>query len=188
MGSLPYRVPRAPGSDKKTMTRMTTAELRGYQQICGRDGAMMAIACDQRGGMRTLLASDPEEQAKITNDMLGDTKADITRYLASEASCVLLDPLCAVPRVVDEGVLNRDTALSSASTPRASTSRSTATACRASFPASMRAACASSAAPAARSWCISGPTSRKPTSTTSPSSESASPISRRRTCCWSSSS
>lgn len=93
------------------MTRMTTAERRGYQQICGRDGAMMAIACDQRGGMRTLLASDPEEQAKITNDMLGDTKADITRYLASEASCVLLDPLCAVPRVVDEGVLNRDTAL-----------------------------------------------------------------------------
>ena len=93
------------------MTKMTTAELRGYQQICGKDGAMMAIACDQRGGMRTLLASDPEEQARITNDMLGDTKADITRYLASQASCVLLDPLCAVPRVVDEGVLNRDTAL-----------------------------------------------------------------------------
>ncbi|BCG91656.1 tagatose-bisphosphate aldolase [Mesorhizobium sp. 131-2-1] len=93
------------------MTRMTTAELRGYQQICGKDGAMMAIACDQRGGMRTLLAADPAEQARITNDMLGDTKADITKYLASEASCVLLDPLCAVPRVVDEGVLNRDTAL-----------------------------------------------------------------------------
>ncbi len=94
-----------------TMTRMTTAELRGYQQICGPDGAIMAIACDQRGGMRTLLASDPAEQARITNDMLGDTKSDITKYLASEASCVLLDPLCAVPRIVEEGVLNRDTAL-----------------------------------------------------------------------------
>ena len=93
------------------MPRMTTAELRGYHQICGSDGAMMVIACDQRGGMRTLLASDPAEQAKITNDMLGDTKADITRYLASEASCVLLDPLCAVPRVVQEGVLSRHTAL-----------------------------------------------------------------------------
>jgi tagatose-1,6-bisphosphate aldolase len=93
------------------MTKMTTAELRGYQQICGKNGAMMAIACDQRGGMRSLLASDPEEQAKITNDMLGDTKSDITRYLASQASCVLLDPLCAVPRVVDDGVLSRDTAL-----------------------------------------------------------------------------
>ncbi|TGV80506.1 tagatose-bisphosphate aldolase, partial [Mesorhizobium sp. M00.F.Ca.ET.158.01.1.1] len=59
------------------MTKMTTAELRGYQQICGKDGAMVAIACDQRGGMRTLLASDPVDQARITNDMLGDTKADI---------------------------------------------------------------------------------------------------------------
>ncbi|RWN96238.1 tagatose-bisphosphate aldolase [Mesorhizobium sp.] len=93
------------------MTKMTTAELRGYQQICGKDGAMMAIACDQRGGMRSLLAADPEEQAKITDAMLGDTKSDITRYLASQASCVLLDPLCAVPRVVDDGVLSRDTAL-----------------------------------------------------------------------------
>lgn len=93
------------------MARMTTAELRGYHQICGSDGAMMVIACDQRGGMRKLLASDPVEQAKISNDTLGDTKADITRYLASQASCVLLDPLCAVPKVVDEGVLSRDTAL-----------------------------------------------------------------------------
>ena len=43
--------------------------------------------------------------------MLGDTKADVVRYLASEAPCVLLDPVCAVPRVVDEGVLPRDVAL-----------------------------------------------------------------------------
>jgi tagatose-1,6-bisphosphate aldolase len=93
------------------MAKMTTAELRGYHQICGHDGAMMVIACDQRGGMRTLLASDPAEQAKITNETLGDTKADITRYLASAASCVLLDPICAVPRVVEQGVLGRDTAL-----------------------------------------------------------------------------
>jgi tagatose-1,6-bisphosphate aldolase len=33
------------------------------------------------------------------------------RYLASEAPCVLLDPVCAVPRVVDEGVLPRDVSL-----------------------------------------------------------------------------
>lgn len=93
------------------MTQMTTAERRGYHQICSRDGAMMVIACDQRGGMRTLLASDPAEQAAIGNDVLGDTKADITRYLASEAGCVLVDPICAVPHLVDEGVLARDTAL-----------------------------------------------------------------------------
>ena len=93
------------------MAHMTTAELRGYHQICGQDGAMMVIACDQRGGMRTLLAKDPDEQARIGNDTLGQTKADITRYLASQASCVLVDPICAVPHLVDEGVLGRDTAL-----------------------------------------------------------------------------
>lgn len=90
---------------------MTTAERRGYQQICGADGALMVIACDQRGGMRSLLASDPEAQKAIGNDVLGDTKADITRYLASHASCVLVDPICAVPQLVDDGVLNRQTAL-----------------------------------------------------------------------------
>jgi tagatose-1,6-bisphosphate aldolase len=93
------------------MTAMTTAELRGYQQICGANGAMMVIACDQRGGMRSLLASDPEKQAAIGNDVLGDTKADITRYLASHAGCVLVDPVCAVPLLVDDGILPRDTAL-----------------------------------------------------------------------------
>lgn len=93
------------------MARMTTAERRGYQQICGDNGAMMVIACDQRGGMRTLLASDPAEQAKIGNDVLGYTKADIARYLASHASCVLVDPVCAVPQLVDDGTLDRGTAL-----------------------------------------------------------------------------
>ena len=72
---------------------------------------MMVIACDQRGGMRTLLASDPEAQAAIGNDVLGETKADITRYLARQASCVLVDPICAVPQLVDDGMLDRDTAL-----------------------------------------------------------------------------
>lgn len=93
------------------MTRMTTAERRGYHQICNEDGAMMVIACDQRGGMRTVLAATPEEQARISNDMLGETKADITRYLASEAGCVLVDPICAVPGLVDDDILARDTGL-----------------------------------------------------------------------------
>ncbi|MBA3326076.1 MAG: tagatose-bisphosphate aldolase [Rhodobacteraceae bacterium] len=93
------------------MTTMTTAERRGYQQICGDDGAMMVIACDQRGGMRSLLASDPDAQKAISNAVLGDTKADIARYLASQASCVLVDPICAVPHLVDDGMLDRQTAL-----------------------------------------------------------------------------
>lgn len=93
------------------MTPMTTAELRGYQQICGRDGAMMVIAADQRGGMRKIMAAQPSEEAAITEKMLGETKSDITQYLASQASCILLDPVCAVPNIVDNGTLARDTAL-----------------------------------------------------------------------------
>ena len=90
---------------------MTTAELRGYQQICGSNGAIMVIACDQRGGIRKLLASDEASQKAITDATLGDTKIDVTRYLAAHAPCILLDPICAVPRVVDEGALPRDVAL-----------------------------------------------------------------------------
>ena len=93
------------------MTKLTTAELRGYQQICGKNGAIMVIACDQRGGIRKILAKTAEEQAKITDAMLGDTKSDVTRYLAANAPCILLDPICAVPRVVDEAALPRDVAL-----------------------------------------------------------------------------
>jgi tagatose-1,6-bisphosphate aldolase len=93
------------------MPAMTTAERRGYSQICGEDGAMMVIACDQRGGMRTLLAKTPEEQAKIGNDVLGLTKMDITAYLARHAGCVLVDPICAVPGLVDQGVIHRATGL-----------------------------------------------------------------------------
>lgn len=72
---------------------------------------MMVIACDQRGGMRSILAATPEEQAKIGNDILGETKADIARYLASHAGCVLVDPICAVPGLIDNDILPRDTAL-----------------------------------------------------------------------------
>jgi tagatose-1,6-bisphosphate aldolase len=61
--------------------------------------------------MRKLLAADPALQAKIGTDVLGQVKADIITHLANEASCVLLDPVCALPHVVMEKVLARDTAL-----------------------------------------------------------------------------
>ncbi|MBC2834441.1 tagatose-bisphosphate aldolase [Paragemmobacter straminiformis] len=93
------------------MTRMTSAERRGYQLICGDEGAMMVIACDQRGGMRTILGATPEEQAKIGTDILGQTKMDIAAYLARHATAVLVDPVCALPAMIDEGMLHRSTAL-----------------------------------------------------------------------------
>ena len=90
---------------------MTTAERRGYQMICDDFGAMMVVACDQRGGMRQLLASTDEARAAITDETLGETKIDIARHLARHATCVLVDPICAVPKIVDGGFLGRDTAL-----------------------------------------------------------------------------
>ncbi len=93
------------------MTAMTTAERRGYSQICGADGAMMVIACDQRGGMRQVLADTPGAREAITNHALGLVKADITRYLAVHAGAVLVDPLCAVPMLVDEGIIAPATGL-----------------------------------------------------------------------------
>lgn len=93
------------------MGRMTTAELRGYQQICDETGAMLVVACDQRGGMRDLLAADPAARAAIGADVLGRTKMDIADVLARHAACVLVDPVCAFPALIEEGALGRATAL-----------------------------------------------------------------------------
>ena len=91
---------------------MTPAELRGYQQICDADGFLLVVAADQRGGMRKLLAKDAAAQAAIDSAALGRVKADITRYLANAAaSCILLDPVCAIPDVILNGSLGRSTGL-----------------------------------------------------------------------------
>jgi tagatose 1,6-diphosphate aldolase len=93
------------------MAAMTTAERRGYQQICSEHGVMLVVAADQRGGMRKAMASTPEAQARIDNDVLGLTKMDLATHLARHAGCILLDPICAVPAIVDQGVLHRSIGL-----------------------------------------------------------------------------
>lgn len=93
------------------MKHFTTAELRGFQQLCFSDGTMIAIACDQRNAMRALLADTAEARAEITMDDLGVVKSDIVQYLGAHASSVLLDPVCAVPDVVRKGILPRDVGL-----------------------------------------------------------------------------
>ncbi len=97
--------------ETKMTTAMTTAERRGYQQICNDGGAVLVVACDQRGSMRKLLANTPEAQKAITDRELGLVKMDIARHLARHAGGVLLDPVCAVPAIVDEGALHRTTGL-----------------------------------------------------------------------------
>ncbi len=90
---------------------MTTAERRGYQLLCGDGRSMMVVAADQRGGMREVLAATPEDRKAISDRSLGEVKVAITRNLARHAGCILVDPLCAVPWMVDDGLLPRDTAL-----------------------------------------------------------------------------
>lgn len=91
--------------------KMTTSERRGYQQICCKNKLMMVVAADQRGGMRKILADEPDAQQAIDEPTLGRIKAGIVTHLANKAACVLLDPVCAVPGVVDSGILARDTGL-----------------------------------------------------------------------------
>jgi tagatose 1,6-diphosphate aldolase len=90
---------------------MTTAVRRGFQQICGDGRSMMVIAADQRGGMREVLADTSEARKAISDRRLGEVKVALARGLAVHAGCILVDPLCALPWMVDDGLLPRDTAL-----------------------------------------------------------------------------
>ena len=90
---------------------LTTSERRAYRQVCGANGLMIVVAADQRGGMRKVLADTDAEREAIDEARLGIVKAAIVRHLANKASAVLLDPVCAVPAVVDEDVLARDVGL-----------------------------------------------------------------------------
>jgi tagatose-1,6-bisphosphate aldolase len=72
---------------------------------------MMVVAADQRGGMREVLAATTDARKAISDRMLGEVKVAIARNLAVEAGCILVDPICALPWMVDQGLLPRETAL-----------------------------------------------------------------------------
>ena len=90
---------------------MSTAERRAFQGICDENGHMLVLAIDQRNAMRNLLVDEKEEIGSISNQELGKVKADLVRYLGNHAPAVLLDPEIALPQIVDEGILSRDTGL-----------------------------------------------------------------------------
>lgn len=74
-------------------------------------GKMLIVAADQRNGMKAVMNDAPDGPSSITADQLSDAKADLVRYLGNAAPAILLDPEVALPRIADEGVLARDTAL-----------------------------------------------------------------------------
>ncbi|CAL9654634.1 hypothetical protein [Streptomyces sp. enrichment culture] len=93
------------------MNTLTTPERRGLSAISTPGGRMLIVAADQRNGMKAVMADAPNGPDGISRAELAEAKADLVRHLANHAEAILLDPETALPDVVDDGVLARDTAL-----------------------------------------------------------------------------
>lgn len=93
------------------MPTLTTREHRAMQAITTANGNMLIVAADQRNGMKAAIPDAPSGSEAITRDELAAVKADLVRHLANEAPAILLDPEVALPAIVDDGVLDRSTAL-----------------------------------------------------------------------------
>ncbi|GAA4387073.1 hypothetical protein [Tsukamurella soli] len=93
------------------MNELTTREKRGLAAISTADGHMLIVAADQRNGMKAVMNDAPGGASSVTADQLADAKSDLVRYLGNAAPAILLDPQVAVPRIVDDGTLARNTAL-----------------------------------------------------------------------------
>jgi tagatose 1,6-diphosphate aldolase len=90
---------------------LTTLERRALQTLTTPHGGMLIVAADQRNGMKAAIPDAPGGSEAITKDELAAVKADLVRHLANHAPAILLDPEVALPAVVDDGVIGRDTAL-----------------------------------------------------------------------------
>lgn len=91
------------------MNDLITIERRALQRISTDRGNMLVIAADQRNSMKAVVQDAPE--AGITAAELAVIKADLVQHLANHAPAILLDPEVALPGIVDDRVLTRDTAL-----------------------------------------------------------------------------
>jgi len=90
---------------------LTTSERRGLSAISTPGGRILIVAADQRNGMKAAMKDAPNGASGISTTELAEAKADLVRYLANEAPAILLDPEVALPGVVDDGTLARDTGL-----------------------------------------------------------------------------
>jgi sulfofructosephosphate aldolase len=86
----------------------TTAESRALQQLTTADGWLAIVANDQR---QSLVAMRERAGLPSATEELRGLKADIVEALGRDASGVLLDPEIALPALVDNGVVPRDTGL-----------------------------------------------------------------------------
>ncbi|GAA3735134.1 hypothetical protein [Streptomyces tremellae] len=93
------------------MNTLTTSERRGLASISTPGGRMLIVAADQRNGMKAAMKDAPGGASAISAGELAEAKADVVRYLANRAPAILLDAEVALPAVVDDGTLARDTGL-----------------------------------------------------------------------------
>lgn len=93
------------------MNALNTLERRALQAISNEQGRILIVAADQRNGMKAAMAGPEENPTDIDATQLAAAKADLVEYLANNAPAILLDPEVALPAIVDEGILSRDTAL-----------------------------------------------------------------------------
>jgi sulfofructosephosphate aldolase len=93
------------------MNELTTLERRAMAAISTPAGRMLIVAADQRNGMKAVMTDAPDGPGSVTIEQLADAKSDLVRYLGNRAPAILLDPEVALPRVVDDSTLSRDTAL-----------------------------------------------------------------------------
>jgi tagatose 1,6-diphosphate aldolase len=93
------------------VNELTTLERRAMAKISTPAGGMLIVAADQRNGMKAVMKDAPGGADSITKDGLADAKSDLLTHLGNHAPAILLDPEVALPRVVDDGTLARDTGL-----------------------------------------------------------------------------
>lgn len=93
------------------MSALTTTERRAMQALSTHEGRMLIVAADQRNGMKAAVPDAPAGSDAISRHELAEIKSDLVRHLANHAPAILLDPEVALPGIVDDDVLGRDTAL-----------------------------------------------------------------------------
>ncbi|MGA8211498.1 MAG: FGGY family carbohydrate kinase [Nocardioidaceae bacterium] len=100
-----------PSPRRTPMNELTTLERRAMAAISTPGGSMLIVAADQRNSMKAVMTDAPDGPGSVTTDQLRAAKADLVTYLGNHAPAILLDPEVALPQVVDDATLSRDTAL-----------------------------------------------------------------------------
>jgi tagatose 1,6-diphosphate aldolase len=93
------------------MNELTTLERRSLGSLTTPGGRMLIVAADQRNGMKAVMGDAPNGPDSVTVEQLAAAKSDLVRFLGNYAPAILLDPEVALPQVVDNATLARDTAL-----------------------------------------------------------------------------